>query len=631
MSETFTNKLTIKGQQKKAVAEANNTGLNITTFQVGDGNGAYYEPNENQTTLKNTKHTGTFAAGTQSQIIINPSASNEVLYKCFIPADVGGFTIRELGLFDSDGDLILICKLPAQDKFALSSGLYQPLTFTPKIIYTNPATQAVLTPTSQVIPTTGQVINMITEYAPQTEFTLPLNNIDGTIALEFDETLKIADNKLSVETSNFTSYVDNAIPNLLTKFAMNSGNVDANGNADLLYAPGSGTIEATWNQPILTSDGVLGQGPFSVAAVNINTGNANRPAYFAFDGNGNTFTDFVQPFSTSVEKSIIMCTDVAIKMLSLTIVQSLYCVVGFDMWGSNDGTNYTKIGSYTTSALQNSTETILINSNANYKYHKMWLTSGYNTSGGVQYIMPVQININATYQLVVSTATNCLFKVGGLYPDLTITYADKSKEVLKNLESFQGLTINGNYVVIKEKGQNPIAISSTKVTQGKVFPTSPSNGDYHCLTATELSTYKRVSGSWIETQYVILGTVTVSGNVITGVATNPYNQNGYNVNLKTQGYRFPDYSNGVSKVINTSYTADVDGWLYCENKIYQYGDLFCTINSIQIKIGTFNGNSACYGGGLVVIPVSKGDTYIFSSTGTISVFNTKFYPAKGVN
>lgn len=164
MSEIFTNILTKIGQQKKAQAETpNGTALNITTFKVGDGNGAYYEPNENQTALVNVKYTGTFIAGTQSQIIVNPSAANEVLYKCFIPADVGGFTIRELGLFDADGDLILICKLPAQDKFPLASGVYQPLTFTPKIIYTNPQTQAVLTPASQIVPIKSEIATMISE------------------------------------------------------------------------------------------------------------------------------------------------------------------------------------------------------------------------------------------------------------------------------------------------------------------------------------------------------------------------------------------------------------------------------------------------------------------------------------
>lgn len=202
MSETFTNKLTIKGQQKKAVAEANNTGLNITTFQVGDSNGSYYEPTENQTALKNTKYTGTFTAGTQSQIIVNSVNSNEVLYKCFIPADIGGFTIRELGLFDNDGDLILICKLPAQDKFALASGLFQPLTFTPKIIYMNPQTQAILTPTSQTVPTTSEVTNMIEESVSQSIAEImceaPIKNTEGHLSLNIDNSLKILDGKLTV-------------------------------------------------------------------------------------------------------------------------------------------------------------------------------------------------------------------------------------------------------------------------------------------------------------------------------------------------------------------------------------------------------------------------------------------------
>ncbi len=201
MSENFTNILTKIGQQKKALAEVSGTALNIITFKVGDGNGAYYEPNENQTALVNTKYTGTFVAGTQSQIVINPAAANEVLYKCFIPADIGGFTIRELGLFDDENDLILICKLPAQDKFALASGLYQPLTFTPKIIYTNPQTQAVLTPTSQTVPTAGEVTNMITQNISGMNCSLPIKNTNGALSLEFDTTLKLLSNKLSVDLS----------------------------------------------------------------------------------------------------------------------------------------------------------------------------------------------------------------------------------------------------------------------------------------------------------------------------------------------------------------------------------------------------------------------------------------------
>jgi|GEM_PF-4892986 len=157
----FQNILTTIGQQKKAAAEAGGAALNITHFKIGDSNGQYYEPSEIQTDLVNTKYTANFTG--QSQIIISQSSSNEVLYKCFIPADVGGFTIRELGLFDSDNDLILICKLPAQEKFTVAEGLYQPLTLTPKMIFTNPQTQVILTVSSQIIATQNFVSEQISD------------------------------------------------------------------------------------------------------------------------------------------------------------------------------------------------------------------------------------------------------------------------------------------------------------------------------------------------------------------------------------------------------------------------------------------------------------------------------------
>lgn len=457
MSETFTNKLTIKGQQKKAVAEANNTGLNITTFQVGDGNGTYYEPTENQTLLKNTKYTGTFTAGTQSQIIINPSATNEVLYKCFIPADIGGFTIRELGLFDNDGDLILICKLPAQDKFVLSSGIYQPLTFTPKIIYTNPQINANLTPTSQIVPTTADVINMITEYSPQVEFLEPLNMADGGITLDFDETLKINSGKLGVNKANLTQ-----------NFCINSGNIN-NGNADIL----------------------------------------------AYSG------------------------------------------------------------------------------------------------------------------------TTLSFKIdtGIIYQPLVLTYADKSQETLTNLIDVTGLSTNGTYTVLKEKTSSiAVYLFSIKITQGKTFPISPSNGDYHCLTTTDLKTYKRVNGAWIETQYVVLGTVTVANNVITAVTTKSYNQNGYDINIQTQGYRFPDYTNGINKACGMTHIAESDGKVLVQygggGSASQTGSYTFKINNVSL-LDDYTSNA--YSGVATIFDITKGETFI----GTYSGINAKeiiiFYPLKGAN
>ena len=157
--------------------------------------------------------------------------------------------------------------------------------------------------------------------------------------------------------------------------------------------------------------------------------------------------------------------------------------------------------------------------------------------------------------LVGTTSTTLTFKVdsGTTYKPLKITYADKTQESLTSLASITGLSSNGNYAVIKEKGSNPVSILSTKVTQGKIFPVSPADGDYHCLTATGLQTYKRVSGAWVETQYVPIGTATVASNVISAVTSNRYNVNGYD----GVGHNIVEtYSNGTSW-----YRKYSDGWI----------------------------------------------------------------------
>jgi len=142
-------------------------------------------------------------------------------------------------------------------------------------------------------------------------------------------------------------------------------------------------------------------------------------------------------------------------------------------------------------------------------------------------------NLSATGDsdiLAKTTTTTLSFKIddGTTYQPLLITYADKTQQTLTSLANITGLSTNGTYTIIKEKDSaTAVAVASSTITQGKTFEASPTDGDYHCLTATGLQTFKRVSDAWVETQYVPIGTVTVAGGVISAVSTKPYNQNGY--------------------------------------------------------------------------------------------------------
>lgn len=101
-------------------------------------------------------------------------------------------------------------------------------------------------------------------------------------------------------------------------------------------------------------------------------------------------------------------------------------------------------------------------------------------------------------------------------------------------------------------------------------------------------------------------------------------------NITADGYRFPDYSSGVSKAWNTTYTAECDGWLKITATVL-YGfaaRATLTINNVVVWLRC--GNNEVYGiytGDIV--PVSKGDVYIAS--GGVSSQSLTFYNCKGEN
>ena len=78
--------------------------VNIKTAAAGDGGGEYYEPTVAQTALRGKKWEGDVASAA-----VSTTNANMIDVKITIDDSVGGFTIREMGLFDDDGTLIAIC------------------------------------------------------------------------------------------------------------------------------------------------------------------------------------------------------------------------------------------------------------------------------------------------------------------------------------------------------------------------------------------------------------------------------------------------------------------------------------------------------------------------------------------
>ncbi len=102
------------GQSKIAEAVAGGQKLNITTFVVGDGNGSYYTPTSDMTSIKQEVWRGTISEADMIQ-----DTQKILRITTVIPAEVSGFVVREMGLLDETGELIAIGNSPDMPKVSL--------------------------------------------------------------------------------------------------------------------------------------------------------------------------------------------------------------------------------------------------------------------------------------------------------------------------------------------------------------------------------------------------------------------------------------------------------------------------------------------------------------------------------
>lgn len=117
MEQQFYTILTKVGKAKIANSNVLNTKLNLTKFQVGDGGGAYYNPIEDQTKLKNKVWEGNI-----NSIRVDKDNPSWIVIEVVIPSNEGGFMIREAGIMDDEGNLIAVGKYPETFKPHIDNG-----------------------------------------------------------------------------------------------------------------------------------------------------------------------------------------------------------------------------------------------------------------------------------------------------------------------------------------------------------------------------------------------------------------------------------------------------------------------------------------------------------------------------
>lgn len=109
--------LTNVGAAKLANATALGAQVEITQLAVGDGNGVLPTPNPAQTALVHELRRAPL-----NMLTVDQANASQIIAEQVIPEDVGGWWIREIGLFDKDGDMVAIANCAETYKPQLQEG-----------------------------------------------------------------------------------------------------------------------------------------------------------------------------------------------------------------------------------------------------------------------------------------------------------------------------------------------------------------------------------------------------------------------------------------------------------------------------------------------------------------------------
>ena len=167
---TYSTILTVRGKALVVAASVSGSLIPIVTAVVGYGGGTAVVPNENQTSLVRQVYSTTL-----NSIEVDPNDSSQYIAEFIIPASVGGFTIREIGLKTSDGDLFAVGNTPQVYKPSASEGAFSDTSVKIYFKVSNAGTVQVIVDPNVAVATRQWVVNYVS----------PANIIPGGLTNQF--------------------------------------------------------------------------------------------------------------------------------------------------------------------------------------------------------------------------------------------------------------------------------------------------------------------------------------------------------------------------------------------------------------------------------------------------------------
>lgn len=145
------------GLQALARAESTGTQILLTHMAVGDGNGNPVTPIPTQTQLVRERFRATI-----NRVYQDANDPLRFTAELVVPASTGGFTLREVGVFDSDGSLFAVGNLPATYKPVDSEGAYSDTVVRLDFLVSNASTITLQVDPNVVVVTQQWITNNVT-------------------------------------------------------------------------------------------------------------------------------------------------------------------------------------------------------------------------------------------------------------------------------------------------------------------------------------------------------------------------------------------------------------------------------------------------------------------------------------
>lgn len=148
--------VTAVGRAKLAACTTTGGHLALSRMAVGDGGGAAYDPTDQASHLVRETYRGDL-----HNVAIDPDNPTWVRCEMVIPPQVGGWYVREVGLYDADGDLIAIGSYPPTYKPVLDEGSTVELAIRMIVEITNADTVQLIVDTTTVMASQAWVLTII--------------------------------------------------------------------------------------------------------------------------------------------------------------------------------------------------------------------------------------------------------------------------------------------------------------------------------------------------------------------------------------------------------------------------------------------------------------------------------------